>query len=116
MPMTGTMSLGKIAASTPGNSAPSSVGPRAIPATTSPITRGWRRRTASHPNARATSITTAIGEEERGHGVGGLARACGGDGLGGPIASVSVRSVAVPATGADPPGTHCTRPARLPSL
>ena len=115
MPMIGTMSLGKIAASTLGNSAPSSVGPRAIPATTSPITRGWRRRTASQPNARATSMTTAMARKNAATAL-AASRVRVAVTVWGPIASVSVRSVAVPATGADPLRMHCTRPASLPSL
>ena len=46
-------------ACTPGAMAPRIVGPSAIPATTSPITRGCAILTASVPNSRATSSTTA---------------------------------------------------------
>src|SRR4051795_11422291 len=53
------MSAGKIAAWSPGASHPKIVGPRQIPATTSPITRGCEIFTAAAPNRRATSITIA---------------------------------------------------------
>ena len=58
--MNGMMSEGKSAVDTSGAMAPSSVGPSAMPAITSPITRGWRSATAAMPNSRATSITTTI--------------------------------------------------------
>ena len=52
------MSAAKMVAWRSGEIAPKIVGPSAMPATTSPMTRGWRILTASVPNSRATSITT----------------------------------------------------------
>src|SRR3954454_9836641 len=59
MPNAGRMSVGKIVAWSPGASQPKIVGPRQMPATTSPITRGCEIFTATAPKARATSITIA---------------------------------------------------------
>src|SRR4051794_8863780 len=59
MPNAGRMSVGKIVAWSPGASQPKIVGPSAMPATTSPITRGCEIFTATAPNRRATSITIA---------------------------------------------------------
>ena len=60
-PNAGRMSVEKIVACRLGASRPNSEGPSAIPAITSPITRGWPTRTATIPNARATisTISTA---------------------------------------------------------
>jgi hypothetical protein len=113
MPMIGTMSVGKMAASRSGKRAPSRVGPSAIPAATSPITRGWRSRTATHPHPRATSMTTAMARKNCAT-VSAKVRLRVALTVCDPTPRVSARSAAVPATLASPPRRHRTRPARVP--
>ena len=59
-PMNGTMSGAKIDACRCGAMMPNRDGPSRIPASTSPITRGWPMRGMSVPSSRANSITITI--------------------------------------------------------
>src|ERR671930_466377 len=62
--MYGITSDGKSARCRSGKSAPKTVGPRRIPARTSPITRGWRKCATAAPMSRANSITTTTARKK----------------------------------------------------
>ena len=116
------MSFGNRAAWTSGEKAPRIVGPSVMPATTSPITRGWPSATEAIPNSRATSITTATAMKKAAKRLPASRCLLGGDPLAagrgltvagssvpaGSRVRFSVRSTASPASPAGSPVGHST--------
>ena len=123
------MSSGNSASLAAGEIAPSSDGPSARPATTSPITRGCPSATAAMPSRRARTITTATAMKKAANTLpasrtfspetrsvpGGDAPASGGDVPGANSTMLRLRSIAVPTTARRPPRAQRTSPSSSPS-
>ena len=108
-----------------GSSAPKNVGPSRIPASTSPITRGWPIFTASMPMNRAASITIATAMKKAASSRGNSrifwaeTFSLGGAPSGGCArvsVSVSSRLEAVPTSSASSPAAQVTAPRELPGV
>ena len=119
--MSGMTSLGKSARCRSGNSSPKTVGPRRIPASTSPITRGWRKCATAAPIRRAKSMTTTTARKKAATSSVKsrclLATTFSGAVAVPPAGTLSVRSrlTACPVTGRTLLSRHMTRPAIGPS-
>ena len=123
------MSSGNSASETSGEIAPSSDGPRAMPATTSPITRGWPTATAAIPSRRASTTTTATAMKKAAKTLPASRRSSpemrsvpGGGGApsgrrapGGSSTRLRLRSMAVPTTRRRGPLGQFTLPSSSPS-
>ena len=88
------------------------VGPSTMPASTSPITRGWPSRTDSIPNSRATSITTAIAMKKAANRL-PASRCFSAVSWASPTVSVIVRSAALPSISSVDPSAQSASPRDL---
>ena len=119
--MSGMTSLGKTARCRFGKSSPKTVGPRRMPARTSPITRGWRKCATAAPIKRAKSMTTTTARKKAATSLVKsrclLAATFSGAVAVPPGGTVSVRSrlTACPVTARTLLSRHVTRPAIGPS-